>query len=787
MKNILRSFWITLTRFKMASILNITGLSIAFAVFSIITMQVYWEFTFNKNFKDYEKIFRLETGLMKDDSRQINISRPMGELVGQNSASIVEYTMILNNGKVGMIAYDGQGQKVDVSVNFNTVTPSFPSVMSMECLEGDFVKLSEPDAAIISQSDAEKIFSGESAIGKTLIDSWDTLNIVGVYKDLPENCSFTNGVFVNIGDESLKNSSQWNYHYYYKLVDKSAMQTIKSDVVNTLTDYFKDQFAKATSEEIEKKNEKIANATYITPMADIYFEGEGSLAQGNYTLVLVLIAIAVLIIGIAVINFINFFMAMVPIRLRSVTINKVFGTPTSAIRFNIIGEAVGTVLVAFFISLCLVEVAFYTGVKDMVAASIMLSDNVVLLSCVGVLAGLYPAFFITKFSPMAILRGSYGRSKSGQKLRIALVGFQFVISIGLIIVAMFIYLQADFMKSHDMGYNRDRLITVKVGNVIAKQPQTFIDKLEQSTVIEGVAFSDFNIVNVNMGWGRSYKGERIYLTSLPVSWNYPEFMNIKLVEGRSFIQQDASKTNGTMIINQAASDAYGIKVGEFLQGHSSEPAEVVGIAANFNFESLKYAVEPMVLYEFGSDGWRMPSVANIRIAKDADFNQVEAFVKSVIKELEPTVLDELINIRPFNEIVESLYQKEQKLNDIISLFSMVAIIISLVGVFGLVVFEVQYRRKEISLRKVHGASWVSIPIMINKKFVYITLFSALLAIPVAYIGVNSWLGNFEYQVRLYWWVALCAVSLVWLITLIVVTVQTMKAAMENPINALKKE
>lgn len=780
MKNLLKNFWVTLTRFKMASALNIIGLAIAFAVFAIIMMQTNWELTYNHNFADHSNIFRVETSLINKASDPTpNIPRPIGDQIGKSSPAITDYTLYNSGQEMSFKILNSRGELINGIAQVSSVMPSFTSVFGLECLEGDFKDFERPDASIIDQQTAHRLFGDQSAIGMQLLGE-DTTTIVAVFADLPHNCSFLKGVYRNIGNQNIDNTSNWNYHYYYKTTPGTAMAELKTGIEKILEDYG----SQVTDDG------KINIYLRLMPLDDIYFNS----GQGNKALTSILIAIAFLIIGIAIINFINFFMAMVPIRIRSVNINKIFGTPTAALRANVIAETLGIVVISFLLSLLLIQAATRTQIADFVDCSLNISDNHVIISLVaifavatGVISGLYPAYYITKFSPMLVLQGSFGRSKTGQRMRMTLVTVQFVISIALIIAAIFVQLQTKFMRDHNMGFDRNRLLTVDVGEKIASQPQAFLDLLQQNPDIQDVAYSANDLVEVRMGWGRDFNGENIYLTSLPTSWNYPEFMDIKLIDGRYFIPDDATKTAGTMIVNETAAKRYRIKVGDFINGHSDQGAQVVGIAHDFNFRSMKYAIEPIVIYEFGSEGWYIPSQANIRISPTAHMRTTSDFIAKTIKQLDPKLTDEEIKIRPFDQAVENLYSKESKLGAIITFSSIVAIIIALVGIFGLVVFEVQYRRKEIALRKIHGATVASIPMMINRKFIYITALSAALAIPPSYYLVWIWVQEFAYRTPLHWWVAPVAVAIVLVISLSIVTIQTLKAATENPVKSLKSE
>ena len=789
MKNILRNFWLTLSRFKTASILNILGLTVAFSVFIVIMSQTYWELTYNKGIKQHERIFRL----IRKNSEELSFvsSRPLGEAIGKSSPSIETYTAFTHRGNLLVKTLETNGRVKEIQTSLVKVSSSVTDLLSLECLAGDFKRMEEPKTAIIAKSLADILFSDSDPIGNIIItENNDTLKIAAVYKDLPKNCTFKNGIFSNIGDYCIADKYQSSFVYFYKLNTLNGKSEVEMQANKIMQEMF------PTSDEEEEDEEEEATSFHLEPFSNLYYsEVESYFDTGNRILTRLLTSIAILIMLITIINYINFFMALVPIRIRSVNIHKVFGTPISAQRWNFISEAVGLLLLSFGLALLMIEYLSETSINNLIVNSLKLKENIPVL-CItgifsvvaGILSGLFPAFYITKFNPAFVLKGSFGRSKQGQRFRSILIIFQFTISILLIIVASFIYLQNCFMQKYDYGFNRERLVTVQVGSKIASQPQTFLSELRKNPSIEGIAYAFSPIVEVGMSWGRPFNGEQIDFSYMPVSWNYPEFMGFTLKEGRFFMEDDASKIGGTIIFNETAAKKYNIKVGDFIQGHSvREKAEVVGIIKDFNFTSLQNSIDPFALYEFGCTGWRVPSLAYIRLNTTADFKQTANFIASAMQAVNPDMDIDKISIMPFDESIENLYTKEINLTKIISLFSLVAILISLMGVFGIVVFENQHRRKEIALRKIHGSTTALILGMFNRKFIIILAISAMIAIPIAYFGITKWLSGFAYKTPIYWWVFAGGFLVVAFITLLTVTLQTFHVANENPINSIKSE
>jgi putative ABC transport system permease protein len=692
---------------------------------------------------------------------------------------------------------ESDGQIKEIETYRTKASPSITELLSLECVEGDFKRFEEPNAAIISKTLADMLFSENTATENlTFMSKWGdsiNVNIVAVYKDLPNNCSFKNGIFSNIGDHLLTNKSNNSYNYYYKLNDPKA----KKDVEMLAGKVYKELWADENEDDDEEDDDD--EEYLLEPFSNLYYSNNVvsyfSTDKGNRVLTNLLTSTAIVILLIAIINYINFFMALVPIRIRNVNINKVFGTPTSALRWNIIGETVGILLFAFGLALIVVQFLSDTSVNDLIVTSLKIEDNIftismigILMIIIGILVGLFPAFYITKYNPALILKGSFGRSKQGKLFRNTLIVFQFTISIILIIGAFFIYFQSRYMQKYDYGFNRDRLVTVNIGKKIAAETQSFLSELSVNPNIEGVSFAAFSIVGIGQSWGRSYNGEQINFSSFVVSWQYPEFMGLKLKEGRFFIEEDNSKIGGTIIFNETAAKQFNIKVGDFLNGHTDrEKAEIVGIVKDFNYTSLQNNIEPLALYNFGVNKWYLNTMAHIRLSSAADYKRTSQFITSIIQKLDPTLSTDKISIIPFDESIENLYTKEIKLTKIISLFSLVAIIISLMGVFGIVVFENQYRRKEIALRKIHGSTATLILGMFNRKFIIILAVSAAIAVPVAYFGVTKWLSGFAYRTPVYWWVFAGGFLVVAFITLLTVTLQTFRTANENPVKALKSE
>ncbi len=800
MKNIIKNFWVTLSRFKVASTLNILGLSVAFTILMVIGSHLWWEYSFNRAHDPNEQVYVVGINNkipgFSNSGYATYIARPFAENICNSSPEVEAYCALWTNWATDFTV---EGSDKIYTHNMSYVSPTFAEIMNLEMVAGDFTAIDKADAAVIPLSMARTIWGENylSAINEVIINVDYSYEVVGIYRDMPDNTllgstSVANPVLIDIWDMNLESVTEWSYNYFVKLRQGASPEAVVTAAMPSLIEFTKSMFSLSDQEIQEITAELEGSAIKLFSFTDSYFGGEFSqLYGGNSILSLTLLVIALLVLIIAVINYINFFMVLVPIRIRGVNINKVFGAPVAALRANIIGEAVGIMLLAFSLSLLIFYILSNTFISELVSSSLAFEDNLTLLLyalcfavLVGIFAGLFPAYYITKFSPTLTLKGSFGRSKRGQRYRTVLTSFQFVISIALIIASLFVVLQNNFMMDYDYGFKRNRLITADIGG-LANNPTTLKNRLMENNAIENIAFGDGNLMEFGMRWGRSINGESATIYSFPASWDFPELMGMEIVDGRTFIELDATKANGTTIVNETAAKMYNIEVGDTFIGHSDSPADVVGIVKDFNYRSLQSKIEPMCIYEFGSDGWRAPSTMYLRVAHGANITEVMKSVERVIEELSPQRNPDTIEVNFFDKQLANIYQKEQNTSLLITIFAIIAVLISLVGVFGMVIFETFHRRKEIALRKIYGSTVSQLLRRMLRGYIVVIIVSAAIAIPLAWLGVSWWLEGYAYRTELLLWVFVAAVAIISLIVVSTVILQTYKAATQNPIDAIR--
>ncbi len=779
MNLLFRNFWNTLRRYKTASILNILGLSVAFAAFAVIMMQVRYDLTFDRFHPNAEKIFRVE----KPGSSLS--SRPMARALMKSSPDIVHGGLISWSKDFVSFSTDRQSYITQPIAQY---TPGILDMFDFRITAGDTSRLERPGMLLIARSTAEVLFPDQNPVGRSLFMDIDsvTYEVAAVFEDFPGNSTFPNGVYRNIMERENYNS--WNNYNYYFFVELRTLDKTRAEA----------DIRAYTSPDIPQDRKAELAKTRLTALPDLYFQndipGDPFKSQaGNRATTYTLLSIALLIVLIAAINFVNFSTSMVPMRLRAVNTQRVLGNPVGSIRGAMIGEAVGLAVISLAIGCWIVYALSTTSFTTLLNVDMSFDKNLFVIGLTaavalvtGLLAGLYPAYYITSFQPALVLKGTFGLSPAGKRLRTGLISFQYVISLALIIVALLMQTQNRYMKEYPLGFDKENVLLFRISPDLAGRSTALSAELTKNPSIRRVAYATGPLVSTSkMGWGRDDEdGQSIQLEVLPVSPGFPEVLGLEVVEGRSFNEADNLSENGVFMFNEAAQRKYNLRPETRMTGHTDQPAQIAGFVRDFHAKPLQYGIEPLTLYVFGTAPWQLLQTAYARV-DGGNVRETIDYIRRTVLQMDPKQAD--VNIQFLDASIGSLYAKEDRLAGLISIFSALAVLISIIGVFGLVLFETQYRRKEIGLRKVHGASIAEILGLLNRNFVRIVLICFVIAAPVAYYAVKRWLEGFAYQSPVHWWIFAVALLAVGAITVLTVTLQSYRAATENPINSLKTE
>ena len=785
-------------RFKTATVLNFIGLTVALTAFYLLMTQVVYNISYNSCIPDNERVFRFETKMGSDSPWGINCNRPTNAILSEMPQ--VE----------AMTELASWGQKREFVVGESVVehprsgsnlTPF--GAISAHCLDG---KLSWDDygerSVIIPASLAKKIFGRTDVAGQPIYSKSDTLTVQGVYEDFSANCSMKNDVYYAT-QNNLQDWSEWSYIVYVKLregVDAESM-------LKGFGKQFKEQLWKLqwggalAAGEVSESQESEVRAMFdrqfdnqgyrLTPIRDTYFSGVHGDDKGNPAILFILELSCVLVIVIAAINFLNFVLAESPMRIKSVNTRRVLGEGVARLRLGMIAETVLTALIAYGLALVVCELVAKQP-TELLLGSLALVDHTVLLAitallavAVGIVAGVYPAFFATSFQPALVLKGSFGLTPKGRKLRSTLVALQLGIALLMVTYISILLMQSRYIYNSDYGFDKDEVLYAPLTNELRGKKDAVRAELMQQSGVSDVSFSRFVLGAQDgyMGWGRADNDHQITFTSMPVDWHYLRTMGIKVIEGRDFTEHDGD----CYIINEAARKQWPwVEIDKKLL---DKDYPVIGVCEDIRYASTRKDrhQEPLAFIIFGesfSEWGDQLGIANIRVTAGNDKVATRKQISDVLTKMGS---GEQVETKFLDQKLEDLYQDEFRFIRQVGWFSGVCLVITLIGVFCMTMFETEYRRKEIGIRKVMGSSTQEILMMFCRHYALLLAVSFIIAAPVAYYIGLQWLQSFAERTPIYWWLFPLALLTVGVITLTTVIIQSWRTANENPINSIKNE
>ena len=794
MKTIIRNFTSMFRKFVTANLLNLLGLSLAFASFFVIMTQVSYDLGYNKSFAEHEKLFRLTLKLgpgMEDYG--VTLPRPLVEQLAAASPHIKGYGIEEGWTRIDQFMLGDQ----EYSLNLVYGIRDFMSVFEPKVICGDLKGLNQLPNIVLPRSEAMRIFGTANAVGKTLkykwVEDW-IFNVCAVIEDYPEN-NFLHGVCFRGTNDNEGNYHNWNYQAYIRVDDSANLPNVITAMCQKAIELFKNDFNMKTKQEEE------ALQVVLTPIADTHFAKDLSKDSPNIksvsrSSVYLLICFSLLIVVIAAVNFMNFTLAETPLRIRSINTQKVLGASTASLRGSLLAEAVIISLLAFAGAMAMVYVAHDLGLQELVQGSILLQDNLwlagvtLLISIVvGLLAGAYPSYYVTSFPPALVLKGSFGLSPKGRVLRTSLICLQFVVSFMLVIGVGIMYLQSYLIFHTDYGFDKDEVMVVPTAPDTRNHADAIDADLRKIPGIEGASLAQ-SVLGSNdryQTWGRGEGDKHMTFTCVFVDWRFLSVMGIDIVEGRNFRQTDGD----VYIFNESAKKKYPwLAVDKPI---NDEDMPVVGFCEDIKYTTLRVddSQQPIAFLVPSRDGyfkgdfWR--NVLLVRVAKGVDKREAKEKVLDVVLKYEHESKPDISDLRYVDDVLEESYRQERLFTQQILLFSLLAILISIIGVFGLTMFESEYRRKEIGIRKVFGSSTKEILMMFWRRYLYILLGCFVVAAPIGYLLGQHWLEGFAVRTSVSPLLFLVSFLLITLITMLTVTYQSWKNANENPINSIKTE
>jgi ABC-type antimicrobial peptide transport system permease subunit len=791
LRNYLKIALRSIAKDKMHSLINIAGLAIGMAVALLIGLWIHDEVSYDKNFDHYPRIALVMQNLINNGEVQTwdQMPYPLAEELRSHYGSDFEQVVMgVGFGNPTLTAGDKKIKK-----NGFVFEPDAPDLFTLTMIKGDRKCLTEPNSIVLSASTAKAFFGDADPLGRIIaVPELPALKVTGVYKDFPRNSSFANLEFM-IPWELMRNNwvknikDPWRPNFasvYVRLKPNASFAQVSARI--------RDAKLNKVNDALKKKKP----ALFLQPMSrwHLYSEFRNGVNTGGaiqYVRMFGIIGFFVLLL--ACINFMNLSTARSEKRAREVGLRKTIGSLRAQLIFQFFCESLLTVIFAFMIALLFAWLAlpFFNGVADK-QMSIPWTHPGFWVLCVSfivltaLVAGSYPAFYLSSFKPVKVLKGTFKAGRFAAIPRKVLVVVQFTISVTLIIGTIIVYRQIQFAKNRPVGYNRNGLISVNAdGPVLHDHYNALRDQLLSTGAVTNIAESSSPTTALGgSSSGFSWPGKdpnfSVDFAFVEGSFDYGRTIDWKIKEGRDFSRDFLADTS-SVIINEAAVNMMNLKnpVGKIVKS-DGQPFTVVGVINNMVITSPYDEARPVIYFlGTGAEG-------NLILRTSPGLSTAEALTKiaPVIKKFNP---EQLFEYRFVDEEYGRKFGNEERVGKLASFFAALAVTISCLGLFGLISFVAEQRKKEIGIRKVLGASVFNVWNLLSKDFVKLVFFSFLISIPLAWLAMSSWLQNYHYRATISVWVFVAAGGGALIITMAVTSFQAIRAALKNPVTSLRSE
>ena len=795
---------------KAFSVINIAGLAIGIGCFILISLYVLDELGFDRFNTKAERIYRVSTDIKFGgaETRYPFTSDMMGQIFKKDFPEVEDYARIYTSNGSKLVK---KGNQFINEEKVGHADSTLFNIFTLPAITGDTkTALNEPNTVVITESTAEKYFGTTNATGKIIEtnDNDKTLyKVTAVIKDIPSNSHFNFDFIFSMKNVDYGWGQIMSHNFYTYLLLKPGID-VKAFEKRSLNQYVskyvlpeaKQVMNISSMEDFERSGNKLKYS--LTPMLDIHLYSGRPFelsAGGNIQYVYIFSLVAVFILLIACINFMNLTTARSANRAKEVGIRKVLGTDKKSLIAQFLSESTIMAIISAILGILLVFLVLplFNNVsgKNMNIFNLLTPLFILLLIVlpfvVGLISGSYPAFFLSSFKPIQVLKGKLKTGSAGSGLRSGLVVFQFVTSIVLIIGTIIIYRQLNYIQSKNLGYSKEQVLIINDAYTLGNNAETFKqDMLQQPGVLNGTLssflptpssrsdniFSISPQLDVKTGFSMQEWG---------VDYDYINTLGMRLIAGRNF-SKDFGTDSSAVILNETTAkslgydDPLGKSVYSIYNPKTNETRKytIIGVVKDFHFESLKRDIGKLGLFLRRSTG-----LASFKI-NAANASQIIKTAEQKWKVLSPQMP---FNYKFLDAEFNHVYDAEQRVGRIALSFAVLAIAIACLGLFGLAAYIAEQRTKEIGIRKVLGASVADIISMLSKDFVKLVLIAAILAFPVAWFAMSKWLQEFAYRIDIGWWVFIMAGLAAIVIALVTISFQAIKAAMANPVKSLRSE
>ncbi|RYZ29391.1 MAG: ABC transporter permease [Chitinophagaceae bacterium] len=813
-RNYLKIAWRNLMKNKVFSFINIFGLSVGLTCCILISLYIYHEVSYDKHLENRDRLYQLGTTFIDDgvENKGLNTAAPLGRMLQQEYPEIVASTRMLqlfrDDKTLLQVEEAGGSLKSFYEQKGMLADSNFFQLIKYPFKEGNpKTALTEPNSVVISEAIAQKLFGKASALDKIIRVSSSTngdttFRITGVFATpkAPSHIeanfflSFPGGNMNGLANNnpSLANNNMFNTYVLLK------EGTDPKKLAQKFPGFINRHLAEQLKQMGKQRN------YFMTPIADIHLAGlgKGNTAGGSKTTLFILGSIAVLTLLIACINFMNLSTANSAKRAAEVGVRKVLGAERQSLLRQFLGESLVMAMIALlfaagitFLLLPLFEqVAGKTLIIPFRQKLVLSGMFIVLALLTGLLAGSYPAFYLSSFKPIKVLKGKFANSLAAISLRKGLVVFQFVISILLIIASVVIADQMNFLRLKDLGFVKDQQVIIPLRTATAKSTiSTFKNEAANQAGINGIgAGMAYPGIFHPQDWSMYPQGQnmanskKIYINLVDNS--FLQTLGVQVLAGRLFSKDFSADTLTRFVINEEAVKQFGFKspqdaVGKWMAfDWEGEPQQftIIGVVKNFHFKDLHENIEPFAFRMYNDAGFNYL----VARSKGDDIKQSLAGLESTWKKLNP---NEPFEYSFLDQDFQRNYEAEDRQASLINYFTIVAIIISCLGLFGLATFTAEQRTKEIGIRKVLGASVYGVVGLLSKDFLKLVFIAVLIASPLAWLGMNKWLQNFAYQTSIGWQVFAITTFVAIFIAFATISFQAIKAAVANPVKSLRTE
>ncbi|PCJ98752.1 MAG: cell division protein FtsX [Flavobacteriaceae bacterium] len=790
--------WRNVLKSKGLFSINVIGLAIGLATCLIIALFVVDELSYDRYNEKADEIVRIvfRANIGGEKIKEGGVMAPVAQTLKQNFPEVLDATRIRNMGSQKIIVENNSYR----DNKFTLVDPNFFKFFTLPIIEGDTESpLSEPNTAVLTKAEAHKFFGATNPIGRTfhVEGNEEPITVTGIIEEVPKNSHFHFDVFVSMTGLEEAKSNSWfigNFFTYLQLKEGYAYQNLEAKLPQVVQHNMGPNMLAETGVSFEEFTKNNQIGFILQPLTDIHLYSDNSsyseLEQGgDVKYVYVFSAVALFMLLIACINFMNLSTAAASKRAKEVGIHKVLGSNKKQLRYQFLSESFMITCIAMILAVVfvLLSLPFYNQLSGKeLQFDYFLTPSMFLLLLtttvvISIIAGAYPAFFLSSFKPVTALKNKFAGGGKNKGIRNGLVVFQFMISAGLILATLIVNQQMNYIQNKNLGYDKDQILVIRESHLLGNAQTAFKDELLKNPKIVNLtqsAFvpagpSDKNQTMIHIS-GKANRRMPVY----NIDEMYLPTMGMQLVAGRNFSKQfGADSTN--VIINQTYAKLFGF--GNEAIGRTIDEGQnkltVIGVVKDFHFNSLHQTIEPLLM-QYQPYGGLI-----IRAKTDT----MESLIVDIQKVWNSFNTDEVFSYALLDESYRQTYVAEQKIGNILNVFALLTIFVACLGLFGLVTFTAQQRFKEIGIRKVLGSSVSQIVSMLAKDFLKLVVISMGIAFPLGYYFMNKWLEEFAYRIEIKWWVFAFAGLITILIAFLTISYRSILAAKANPVKSLQTE